>query len=679
MVDAEYWHAELPRALELLSLSAAIGLLAGAVEGVCLYYLQASQWSGETIDCLLVPQGILCVSPIADMVFFVALGFLAAGICRLSRGRISGKFVLFLLLIALIFDWLAIAFDLVMDPPYIAILSAGISAELTRRLWKRRSGLIVAARRTCWVLAPAVVFAGILLLVQDNRAAAAAAENLPPAPSAGANVLIVVMDTVRADHFSSLGYGRSTTPNLDRLAAGGVLFENAMSTSSWTLPAHASILTGRFPFEHGAEVKRYDGRYPTLPEAFRARGYRTAAFSANTYYFAPPNGLGAGFQHFDGVFTNLGDTVMRTLYGRNLMMAFESLTHSDLPGRKHAELVNARFLDWLKEDSSRPFFVVLNYFDAHDPYLPPSPFRSRFSERPDVGGVLNGWGDREALKRASDVKDEQEAYDGGIAYEDDSIGRLVATLKDGGLANNTLLVVVSDHGEFFGEHGLYLHKNALFMEGIHVPLLLSWPGHLPAGVRVPNPVSIAALPATVMTLLPGQDHIQFPGPPLNSLWYDSAGAGDEPLILSELVASTPAAKGPDATRSESLLNSRWHFLYTRGATPQLFDWKQDPLEQRNLAETSEGRPVVAEMMHCFEGHFSGIRSPGCGIMAAKLNGVQGGSSVGSGAPAAENRGRAQQFSRARGLQPAKSSGARVLGSRSSGRLQKDSERGGYKE
>ena len=635
MAERQSWTGELPGASALVILCASLGLLAGLVEGTCLFFLQASRWSGETVDCLLVPRRILYVSPLADVVLFVLLGFLAAGICRVSRGLVSGKFVLFLLIVTVVFDWLAIAFDRVMDPPYIAILSAGISAALARKCWKERERVLRTARRLFSVLVPIVVLLILAIHILNRKETESAALGQPAAPQGASNVLIIVMDTVRADHLSALGYNRSTTPNLDRLASRGVLFENAISTSSWTLPAHASILTGRYPFEHGAEEKIYDGRYPTLPEAFRMRGYRTGAFSANTYYFAHTNGFGRGFQYFDGVFTNLADALMRTLYGRNLMMVYEAATHSDLPGRKRADLVNARFLDWVREDSSRPYFAVLNYFDAHDPYLPPSPFRGWFAGRPDVGGVLNGWGERESLDRPSDIRSEQDAYDGGIAYEDDCIGRLLQALGERGPAEDTLVAVVSDHGEFFGEHGLFLHKNALFLEGIRVPLLLAWPGHLPPGVRVASPVSIASLPATLMALLPGQDRMKFPGPSLEPLWNGSEVTDGEPLILSELVAkASPPNGNGDVLRTESLVSSHWHFIYTRGKAPQLFEWQMDPREQHNLAETKQGRQVVEGMMQCLQDQFSRIRQPGCGITAAKLNPPAGSPHLASRTPAA---------------------------------------------
>lgn len=603
---------------ELCILTVSLGLLTGLAEGTALLLLQRSGWAGENVDCLLVPRGILYVSPLVNVVLFVTLGFLAAGICRVSRGWVPPQFPMFLLIMMVVFDWLALTLDRLMNPPAIAILSAGVSAVLLRAGWSHRERLVRAIRAMLPVFGGAAVLlaAGIPILNQGVANASDAGQ--PTASRGAANVLLIVMDTVRADHVSALGYRRRTTPNLDGLATQGVLFENAFSTSSWTLPAHASLLTGRFPFEHGAEVKMYDGRYPTLPEVFEERGYRTGAFSANTYYFAGQNGFSPGFQRFDGTFTNLADAVTRTLYGRYLMMLYERMGRPDLPGRKPAALVNAHFLDWLQQDSSRPFFAVLNYFDAHDPYLPPGPFRGRFAGRPDVGGVLNGWASREALERPSDVRDESDAYDGGIAYEDDRIGDLLAGLEKRGLAQDTLLVVVSDHGEFFGEHGLYLHKNALYLQGIHVPLLLVWPGHLPPGVRVAAPVSIANVAATILNLLPGTGRMEFPGPSLAPLWSGSGTADDGELILSELVANIPPPSGGEPPRTESLLNTRWHFIYTRGEGPQLYEWKEDPGENHNLAGTPAGQRVVSAMLSCLDAHLSRIRQPECGFTAGEL-------------------------------------------------------------
>src|SRR5208282_5324878 len=188
----------------------------------------------------------------------------------------------------------------------------------------------------------------------------------------------------------------------------------------------------------------------------------------------------------------------------------------------------------------------------------------RFSSKAAPGGILNYIADREKLERPDDIHDEMDAYDGAIAFEDEQIGRLLASPRGRQLTDNTIVVVVSDHGEFFGEHGLFLHRNALFLEGIRVPLLMLWPGHMPAGVRVPTPVSIASLPATLMQMLPRPGGVEFPGSSLAGLWNGNAPPGESSFLLSELVSRAPSASGGTRPRMESLLGSRWHLLLTRG-------------------------------------------------------------------------------------------------------------------
>jgi hypothetical protein len=223
------------RISELITLAAAFGLLSGLVEGACLLLLQKSRWAGGTINIFLVPRRILYVAPLADLFLFVAAALLTAGVWRLLRRNGDTQAVLFMLIFMLVFDWLSLALDLVIDPPVIAILSAGIGVRLAVAYQKRTPWMFQAARRALPALGIAVVVlvAGIhaARLIGERRALAESAPEQAGAP----NVLIVVMDTVRADRVSALGYQRPTTPNLARLASQGVLFENAFSTSSWTL------------------------------------------------------------------------------------------------------------------------------------------------------------------------------------------------------------------------------------------------------------------------------------------------------------------------------------------------------------------------------------------------------------------------------------------------------------
>jgi len=601
----------------ILTLAASAGLIAGLLEGPALFFLQKGPFAGETINAFFVPRSIFWVSPLADLVLFVVIALLTYGACRLARLSNPNQPVLFIMIFLVVFDWLSIALDRVLDPLVIVILSAGVSAALVRSCVKDAWRLARFSRRAlpALVIAVLIVASGVYVrrffVRQGNLA------DWPQPPRGAPNVLIVVMDTVRADHLSVLGYPRNTSPNLSRIAAEGVLFENAISTSSWTLPAHASLLTGRYPFEHGAELLFYDGRYPTLAEEFRRRGYRTSAFSANTFFFIPQNGFGAGFLYFEGLFTSPSDALIRPFYGRQFVSLYEEASLRDLPGRTRADQINGDFLSWLHQDRSRPFFAVLNYFDAHAPYLPPDPYRNRFAARPDPGGILNYVADREHLDNPEDTRDETDAYDGAIAFEDEQIGRLLASLRNLHLDDNTLVVVVADHGEFFGEHGLYMHRNALFLEGIRVPMLILWPGHLPGGVRVSAPVSIASLPATLMELMPRPGQTAFPGVSLSAHWKQAASDDGDPFILSELLSRNPSAPGGVRQRTESLLTSRWHFLFTGDQEPQLFDWRADPREQHDLSKSPQGRQITAQMMSCLSDHISLIRTPDCGLSTAE--------------------------------------------------------------
>ncbi len=240
--------------------------------------------------------------------------------------------------------------------------------------------------------------------------------HLPAAAPDAPNVLVIVVDTLRADHVSSYGYARPTTPNLDRMAQQGVRFDNAISPCSWSLPSHVSLLTGLYQFEHGVGSVQPEpwlgwgnkgmGGFPTLGEALERRGYRTGAFSANRTYFSRDLGFGRGFVHFEDYFQSASDAFVRTLYGREFAriylkrsdhslvkrtlrrLGFTSLLDQDAEGsgsyggafgvRKRADVVNQEVMEWIDRDRQRPFFAFLNYFDVHDPYGGPRSLSQTF-------------------------------------------------------------------------------------------------------------------------------------------------------------------------------------------------------------------------------------------------------------------------------------------------------------
>ena len=460
---------------------------------------------------------------------------------------------------------------------------------MTRVIVARDASVMRMCRRAVpvAVLAAAVAFVTIEggMWLQERVATA----RLPPAAGSSPDLLVLVLDTVRADHLSSYGYARATSPTLDRLAREGVLFEQASSTSSYTLPSHASILTGLYPHAHHVEWDTSHAlkpTYPTLPAVLQQHGYRTGAFSANTFYFTREHGFGRGFLHFAEYFHSLADRALRTAYGQIATRLLRGrLGWQDLPGRKLAEDVNEEVLDWVGRDTSRPVFVIANYLDAHDPYLPPEPFRSRFSAQPSPGGRINSKLGAPGPLSPEVLQSEIDAYDGAIAYIDALLADLFEGLRLRRPGRELVIIVTSDHGEEFGEHGNLTHGHSLYREVTSVPLIVWQPGRVPAGVRVAVPVSNVAIPATLMTMVQPADRT-FAGPALQPLWAPAASPATWPVPIAELrhmpweLRRAPVSRGS----LRSAVSPSLHYIESDAPTREAFEWKEDPLEQRNRVD-----------------------------------------------------------------------------------------------
>jgi arylsulfatase A-like enzyme len=299
-----------------------------------------------------------------------------------------------------------------------------------------------------------------------------------PSRPAGPNVLVITIDTVRADRLGAYGHaGRDVTPNLDGLAAESVLFENAFASSSFTPPTHASILTGLHPSEHGLmHWNKHLGDVTTAAEVFRGAGWRTAAW-----------------------------TPLPTLFKLGLDRGFERTTSP--PFREEAggylladaDAINAAALPFLTAGDARPFFAWLHYYDAHRPYGRQGPaWSGRYAEDDDPSvGASEAWYQLDPEERAAlgltpdQARLIKDHYDGGLAYLDDRLGRLLDALRADGVLDETLLVVIADHGEVLDEHGAewFSHDPWLVDENVRVPFLLRLPGAARAGTRVPDLVS----------------------------------------------------------------------------------------------------------------------------------------------------------------------------------------------
>jgi arylsulfatase A-like enzyme len=317
-------------------------------------------------------------------------------------------------------------------------------------------------------------------------------------PPTGYNVLLISLDTLRADHLSCYGYKRATSPRIDEVAKEGVLFENAVAASNWTVPSHMSMLTSLYPSWHGVETTKshLGDAVPTLAQVLAKQGYTTAAFvtgSSLDHKF----GFSHGFQLYD-------DFTAISMCETNLFEDHpaNSTTVFDVP-TDHV-ITNLATL-WLKKHGQEKFFLFLHYWDCHSDYIPPAPYDRLFD--PGYKGKENGRNvfDREKEIESGiaprDLAHLMALYDGEIAHTDDHVGQVLQLLREMGLAEKTLLIIVADHGEGFLEHGKIFHGNTLFEELIHVPLILRLPGVIPAGRRIKDNVSQVDLMPTVLRLL----------------------------------------------------------------------------------------------------------------------------------------------------------------------------------
>ncbi len=313
------------------------------------------------------------------------------------------------------------------------------------------------------------------------------------------------MDTVRAENMSLYGYERDTTPVLRGLAQQGVVYQNAFSTAPWTLPSHASIFTGHWAHDLSVDWGTpLDDTYPTLAETLQSYGYITAGFVGNIEVLTYEYGMNGGFIHYEDYKISLIQTLLSASLGCEFGCWPKSGSgyilrkisgYNQILNRKTAPEVNSDAIHWIGNHRTRPYFLFINYYDAHDPYLPPEPFdtafdpkRPRYASVQFSGQTWNG--------TPEDTQREENNYDKSILYLDHEIGVLIDQMRQQGLLENTLIVITSDHGEEFNEHQVMSHGNSLYRQSVQVPLMMIFPDHLPAGERVQEPVSLRDIPAT---------------------------------------------------------------------------------------------------------------------------------------------------------------------------------------
>jgi len=387
------------------------------------------------------------------------------------------------------------------------------------------------------------------------------------------DVVFVTLDTTRADHLGAYGYPLPVSPALDAFAGESMVFERAWSTAPWTLPAHASMLTGKYPTSHGAHFDARRGnsnlgeawddpsladvqanRLPesevTLAELLRDRGYATAIFAGGPW-LSPPFGLVQGYERQDTDVRRLG-------------------------GRSARELTDAA-LAWIAEiPESRPLHLLVNYYDAHAPY---EPDEARLLPIEDYGSdddVAKGPHRMRRIRHERAIHGFLRKYDGEIREMDHHFGRLLDGLRAAGRYENALVVVVGDHGELFGEHDLYAHPTWHYEELLRIPLFVRLPGGRGAGTRVGAPVSVVDL----LPLIADELGIPLPG------GVEGRPLGERTLVIAESFEDPRAIArlGPEYDRRLTTgIRAPWKLITSSAGAPQLFRLDEDPKEQTDRA------------------------------------------------------------------------------------------------
>lgn len=399
-------------------------------------------------------------------------------------------------------------------------------------------------------------------------AAGLGCESVPKYSCADCNILLISLDTLRADHVGAYGYSRDTTPNIDALAGRGVVFENAISQSSWTRPAHMSMFTGLHPIEHGvvglSDRRRLADDTPTLARILSEHGYTTAAFTGGINV-SRVFGFDQGFGEFRSNGKYFRDNLEETRY-------------------------------WLNEHRDERFFLFWHGYDAHTPYPGHAMDRAALgvAEQPPRVGLRRVCKREDAPRRIARFIDE---YDSAVRRGDRYVGKLLAELARLDLLEKTILVFTSDHGEEFLEHRGCFHVNTLYREVLHVPLVVVAPGLAPRRVAAPVPASVAIGP-TILDLAGIEEH-SLPGPSLASALV----GGKLPLreIVSETRRSVESGRGRGHVRSVTTATEKLVDWITLGRRER-YDLLTDPTErspQENGADVDRLMAVLArwQSMH----------------------------------------------------------------------------------
>jgi arylsulfatase A-like enzyme len=479
------------------------------------------------------------------------------------------------------------------------LLASGAALSLSALMRRRWPGTLRAARL---LAAGMVVPVTLAFLLPRSRAAteSRAIAALPPALAGAPNVLLLILDTVRADYMSLYGAELPTTPNLERWGQKAVVFDESYSTAPWTTPSHASLFTGQFPSIHKATYTRaLAAENRTLAEVLSEHGWATGGFTANIVAARASSGLSQGFVRYEDFKVTFEELLKSTTITQadNVLLAWLAIERGVGPrtalrrfvssdftphftpqahDEKSGAEVRESFLRWSDRlPAGRPFFAFLNFMDAHSPYRPPEPYYSMFRRQPQ----------------------SVDRYRGGIRYIDEQIDQLLRALESRGKLANTIVVITADHGEQWGEHGQVAHGNSLYRQLLHVPLLIMYPPKVPVGVRVRRQVTGRDIPATILELAGIPRDSAIGGVSLAALWRDGTARG------SDVVAEVDQNSRPMDTFAnwygpmKAIVDDTLHVIRRGDGTFEAYAYRSDPAEERELVAARGDSLPFQRLLH----------------------------------------------------------------------------------
>jgi arylsulfatase A-like enzyme len=556
---------------------------------------------------------VLWLSPVSHALWAVPCALLLGAVHKRFPRLVSVRVVVFLMVAVLLYGVLRV-YWVELEKWAAALITLGIATQASQwRTFHDPARLAPLLKRGTLVAVGLVAVTAAGLIAAPSLGERWAQRGRPSAAPGSPNVVLIILDTVRAISMGLYGNGRPTTPAIDAFATTGVTFDLAIAPSPWTLPSHASLFTGRAAHEVNATWRTpLDDSEPTLAEVLSSRGYRTAGLVANLFNANSAMGLARGFDRYTD-FTVDWTALIRATYPGGILLNevrrrwYErDFEFEDFDGRRTAAEMTDDLLSWIRSDRERPFFAFVNYFDAHDPYVAPDTLLTLMERLPQRFAPVYDL-ERDRLVPAPPERVEQARgavgrYEAALRYLDSHIGHLLQELEADGVLDNTVVIITSDHGEEFGEHGLRWHGHSLYLPALHVPLVISWPRGVPAGVRVGREVTLQDVAATVLDLTsrrgvsrvapqsgssePGTGQL-VPGHSLARFWEANAAAGRVTPVISTLQLDRNGVERWSGSRrlASVVLDGQHYIRYERGIE-ELYDLGTDPGETRDLARAA---------------------------------------------------------------------------------------------